>query len=421
MNYLKISNKGILDIEALTLLGASSKRDDDTKIGQYGSGNKFALAYLLRNNYEVTILTGGFQIFLTTKKKKFRDKEFDIILVNNKETSITTEFGKDWTLGQAIRELYCNAIDEGEHIMEFVADINNEPNKTSFYIKSREEINNYVSNFNNYFAEKKKVLFECPYGKILEKNGTNLNLYRKGVRCMETNKQSTYDYDLSDVLIDENRLVKFTWQVPSLIWNLIYQCDDEHVIKNILNNSHNTDFIECIPSDFESVDTDLMSETYKNVIKSIKLAPKSMGSLVAENEIKQTSILPDTIYRHAAKIIDKDIDSKYKISQNGFYIEIDLNNEQQDKLNQVLEFFNGHDYNIPCNITAARFEKKHDYGFADLKNNRIIISESCLNKDIETIKKSILEFYICLKHNIKNTEDLAEVIIEELLSNIQKH
>ena len=420
MNYLKISNKGILDIEALTLLGASSKRGDDTKIGQYGSGNKFALAYLLRNNYEVTILAGNFQIFLTTRRKKFRDKEFDIILVNNKETSITTEFGKDWTLGQAIRELYCNAIDEGEHIMEFVKDINNEPNKTSFYIKSREEINNYVSNFNEYFAENKKVLFECPYGKILEKTGTNLNLYRKGVRCMETNKQSTYDYDLSDVLIDENRLVKFNWQIPSLIWNLVYQCTDEKVIKNILDKSHNADFIECIPSDFESVDSGLMSEQYKNVIKTIKLAPKSMGSLVAENEIKQTSVLPDTIYRHAAKIIDKDIDSKYKVSQNGFYVEVEINEEQQQKLNEVLNFFENNDYTISCDIIGARFEKKHDYGFADLKNNRIILSESCLNKDNETIKKSILEYFICLKHNIKNTEDLAEAVIEELLLNIQK-
>lgn len=33
MNYLKISNKGLLDVEALTLLGASSKRGDNSKIG----------------------------------------------------------------------------------------------------------------------------------------------------------------------------------------------------------------------------------------------------------------------------------------------------------------------------------------------------------------------------------------------------
>lgn len=420
MNYLKISNKGILDVEALTLLGASSKRGDSTKIGQYGSGNKYSLAYLLRNNYEVTIMAGNFQVFLTTKRKKFRDKEFDIILVDGKETSITTEFGKDWGLGQAIRELYCNAIDEGGHTMEFVKEIVPESDKTSFYIKSREEITSYVSNFDDYFAENKKVLFECPYGKILEKTGKGLNLYRKGVRCMETDKTSTYDYDLSEVLIDENRLVKYTWQVPSLIWNLIYQCTDDQIIKNILNNSHNSNYIECIPSDFESVNSNLMSEAYKNVIKSIKLAPKSMSELVGSDEKSVTSILPDTIYKHATKVIDQDIDSKYKATKNGFYVEIELNLNQQQKINEVLNYFHKNNYTISCNIVGARFEKKHDFGFADLKNNLILISESCLEKDIETIKRTILEHYLSLKHGIKNTEDLTEVLLDELLTIIEK-
>jgi len=31
-NWLKISNKGLLDVEALKLLGASSKRGDSSKI-----------------------------------------------------------------------------------------------------------------------------------------------------------------------------------------------------------------------------------------------------------------------------------------------------------------------------------------------------------------------------------------------------
>ena len=173
MNYLKISNKGLLDVEALTLLGASSKRGDNTKIGMFGSGNKFSLAYLLRNNYELRIFSGLEEIKLTTIEKTFRDKKFNVILVNDKETSITTDFGKDWNLAQAIREIYCNSIDEGEHTLEFVKDINPLEDKTHFYIKSRQEIINYISNFDDYFAENKKVLFECPYGKILEKEILN--------------------------------------------------------------------------------------------------------------------------------------------------------------------------------------------------------------------------------------------------------
>lgn len=51
--YLKIENEGTVPVEAFTLIGASSKRDDSSKIGMFGSGNKYALAYLLRNNYGI--------------------------------------------------------------------------------------------------------------------------------------------------------------------------------------------------------------------------------------------------------------------------------------------------------------------------------------------------------------------------------
>ena len=105
MNYLKFSNKGLLEIEALSLLGASTKRGNDKLIGQFGSGNKFALAYLLRNNYDVKIFSGTEEITISTLEKTFRDQTFSVICFNGKESSITTEFGKDWQLWQALREL----------------------------------------------------------------------------------------------------------------------------------------------------------------------------------------------------------------------------------------------------------------------------------------------------------------------------
>ena len=55
MKYLIITNKGEIEPQALHLVGASTKRGDSSKIGQFGSGNKYALAYLLRNEHEVLI------------------------------------------------------------------------------------------------------------------------------------------------------------------------------------------------------------------------------------------------------------------------------------------------------------------------------------------------------------------------------
>jgi len=420
MNYLKISNKGLLDVEALTLLGASSKRGDNSKIGMFGSGNKYSLAYLLRNNYDLKIFSGNNEIILSTIKKSFRDKEFDVILVNGKETSITTDFGKDWNLAQSIREIYCNSIDEGEHTLEFVKDITIEEGKTAFYIKSQSEITNYISKFDEYFAENKKILFECSSGKILEKGGDKLNLYRKGIRCMETDKQSIYDYDLTEVDIDENRLVKYTWQMASKIWNLIYQCNNKEVIMNILTNCANNNFIECIPSDFQSVNSSLMSKEYKECLKNITIAPRALAGLLSIEEQAKSIILPDTIYNHATAILDNNnIASKFKIYKDKFYVEIELSKLHQASLEKAIEFFIECDYKevTDFEIVIARFEKKDVLGLADIQNQKIILSEICIESGLQTIIETLIEEYIHLKYEVKDeTRGFQDAAIKELVN-----
>jgi len=48
MKYLKFKNNGEIQLEAITLLGASTKRTDNNKIGFFGSGNKFAILIAIR-------------------------------------------------------------------------------------------------------------------------------------------------------------------------------------------------------------------------------------------------------------------------------------------------------------------------------------------------------------------------------------
>ena len=43
--YIKIESKGIIDPQAFILLGASTKRADDSKIGFFGSGRQDRILY----------------------------------------------------------------------------------------------------------------------------------------------------------------------------------------------------------------------------------------------------------------------------------------------------------------------------------------------------------------------------------------
>jgi len=76
MGYIKIKNQGIMEVKALSLVGASTKTDDSTKIGRFGSGNKYALSYFLRHHYDLRIYSGMDEIIIDTSPVSFRDNDF---------------------------------------------------------------------------------------------------------------------------------------------------------------------------------------------------------------------------------------------------------------------------------------------------------------------------------------------------------
>jgi len=81
------------------------KTGDSSKIGMFGSGNKYAIAYFVRNNIDLKIFTGKDEIKITTEIEKFRDVEFKVISINGQKTSLTTTMGKDWELWHILLRL----------------------------------------------------------------------------------------------------------------------------------------------------------------------------------------------------------------------------------------------------------------------------------------------------------------------------
>ena len=120
---ITFSNPGTFDLRSATLIGASAKQCEDS-IGLFGTGLKYAIAILLREQQKITIISQGEEssppttYTFTTKEISMRGKSFSIICCNGEELSYTTEYGKKWELWQALRELYANCLDEGGEIQE---------------------------------------------------------------------------------------------------------------------------------------------------------------------------------------------------------------------------------------------------------------------------------------------------------------
>jgi hypothetical protein len=421
MRYIRIKNRGLIEPQALHLVGASTKRNDSSKIGMFGSGNKYALAYFLRNKYELKIFSGINEIKIETKKEYFREMEWDIIYINGEKTSITTEMGKDWQFWQAIREIYCNAMDEGDFSMDFVQNISPVEGETHFYIDTKKDVTEFVNNFDNYFSTNKKILFECPSGRILEKSGTTANIYRKGVRCFNTNKTSIFDYDFTDITIDENRLIRYFWESEEKMWNLIYQCTNKEVIMSILHNCADRNNIEGCLSDISTINASNASKEFKECLKEINMAPSGMAGMLKPDEVNNHIIVPTKVFNSVrAYIPEENVGDKFKVTRKGaMFREIEISPLYKATLDQAMYFFSECSMNIDFPISIAIFDNKEVLGAAH--EGQIILSDICLEKGVNEVVNTIVEEFIHLKYKVADeTRDFQTSIITEFISYMKK-
>ncbi len=236
------------------LLGASTKTDDDTTIGKFGSGWKFSLAWFARNLSLPIIYSGKDLLLLETDVVVHRDTPFEEIIIDGERSRITADFGKQdgWKGWMAVREVYSNALDAGE--CEFTIVYNTEEKRegyTTIYIPIKGELDSLMINFNRYFAHHRKPLFTCKEGSIfLKEEESELNLYYRNIRCINEHHyegfKSKVDFSLNNINIKENRLIEYPSQGNRAIANVLALAPST-IIEQVLLDL-NLDFFPSYPS-----------------------------------------------------------------------------------------------------------------------------------------------------------------------------
>lgn len=104
-------NEGLIDLDVVRLFGVSIK-ETNNPIGMFGTGLKYALAVLLRENCRITLYRGLNKHVLSAGLRTVRGRLVPTVQLDGQELSFTLELGRNWQPWQAFRELYCNALDE---------------------------------------------------------------------------------------------------------------------------------------------------------------------------------------------------------------------------------------------------------------------------------------------------------------------
>jgi len=387
--YIKIQNDGEIDVNAFLLLGASTKRGDEDKIGYFGSGLKYAISVLLRNQIPFYVFSGEKEIKITTVKEEFRGQEFQVIKINNKKTSLTTHMGPDWEPWFSIREIYCNALDEQSSSISTAQGVVGESGKTTFYISFDEKITDLFKNWNRYFSNKREdvVLDDVINGtKVLDGSSDEFIVYRKGVQCYTENQKSLYHYDLAWVEINESRVLKSHWDFTYALSKMWGKIATTQMIKNFFDNYHST-FEE------RSLQWDMCHHFNKNWLDVINgrtlVRYETAGYFAEEIASGDTLVLPDKLV-NALKDFFRDKVSVLGASdrfETGF--ELQATERQLQYIEDAKTFLNKADIDVNYPIVVWKFNQKETLGEA--RNGQVRLSPEVFSLGKRQIVMTLLE------------------------------
>lgn len=355
--YFKIENAGEIEVEAFRLIGASTKRDDNTKIGFFGSGLKYAIAVLLREGIPFTVYSGGREVKITTRKTTMRGKDFEVIHIDGKATSLTTEMGPTWLPWFAVREIFCNAIDEGGHAIGIAPMPSEIKGKTVFYIGIDDKLKAVLEKWNDYFSEKREDVVSTGRGVKFFYGGNNTIIYRKGVQVFTSNTPSLYHYDGFELEINESRVLSGDWEVKHNI--------AQYFVKNATVEMARNFFLNYKGKLEESFYWHYMHHSFnENWLKALDerwLVPEEYaGNFLEEMEGKSCLILPKVIIDALVATFGSKLNVIGIVTDDGEVIKKPTE-KQQAYIDEALTF-----------LKTAGFEVNHEIVIVDFKNIRVL-------------------------------------------------
>lgn len=403
MKYLKVQNDGELDIRLAALMGGTTKANDKYKIGQFGTGLKYTFAYLFRNNIDFKIFSGEHLVNIKTETERIKETDFEIICIDGHRTSITTQMGRQWSAWMIIRELWCNALDEGGYSKSILSDeslLVGESGRSTFYIQLTPDIQQVLDDWGSYFIHDETPLWDSEnYAIYKNDNKGHLKLYKNGVLIYQHPKTiSLFYYDVKAA--DINELREFKGSVSYEIFNSLTS-PNEAVISHFLSNITD-DHFEGSELDYSWFTS--FANVWRETIGNRRISHGSHSYYDdGEPGLDLTNIinLPKRVYTALTK--DFEGIGVYTMADNEteFY-EIpnaQIQNRIQSSIKQLTE--SGYEIDPEIKIRYGLFADSNMKSAAVRRKKQILISEVCLKVKDEVLMSILVENIEYLKLTCK--------------------
>ena len=212
-HWVKVENLGSIHLDNLTIVGKSPKRGDDKTIGEFGSGLKHWLAWAEHTGIQYAVFNGMhcFDIKTMTVPYAGHD-ETKLFVIDGKQTTTSAEWSHQWSAMMALREVVANAIDSsldgGNYEISVVTDIEPVPGFVQVYMQMIPELNEVMGNLSKLFCVDRVPIIEDEDIQVFSALGDGGNVYYRGMRCVDMDGKSIFDYNLKTGQINEERMLR---------------------------------------------------------------------------------------------------------------------------------------------------------------------------------------------------------------------
>lgn len=413
MKYILIQNDGEIEQGAFELIGASTKRNQSGKIGFFGSGLKYSIAYMMRTGIAFKIFSGEQELKFTVQPETFREQSFDRICINGKPSSYTTAMGPTWKeTWFVLREIYCNALDEqGCMIVKETENVNPSAGKTRIYIQLTPDLQKVLDNWDAYFSSDREVLYqqENVYTSSLGSSDLKGNpsrqtvrvyhktdgvMFRKGVR-VHTNKSYLYDYEFQGVNINEDRTASHGYMIDYVIVNLMSSFVSADYVASVLRTGEEDTY----PLEYSAIrstknDDRFSPEWIEFSQKYLLVLEEKSGKYVEQIQRSQREHL--LIPNHFAKLLKKEqpsveiVGMDKQIGEIG-YCAVEHTPKMAYLLKDVMKGLAELNYNINYPVEIVSFDDDTILGRADIHNKNIYLSERVFDMGRREIAMTLIE------------------------------
>lgn len=379
-------NSGEIDPRLITTLGCNVK-DGDSPIGYFGTGLKYAIAVLLREGQSITIWSGETKLEFSLIREEMRGKAFKIVAMNGVKLGYTTEYGKNWSIENAFRELWCNAKDEGGECLQGTA----APAKgtTCIQVDGLPFNAAYENRWEFLLDPTRKPLFSIPeLGEIYA--GSSKQIFYRGVSASPApgGQQTRYTYNITKKQkLTEDRTLASDWETWSCMVNLLSKSPSEEMLRDSLKDEQGGE-------KFFYFSYSEPAETFYKIASELYRTCRSDMNKHAKEKLIAKQGKPKQDWR-----------------------KMTLTEDEQSQLNSALEFWGELNFSIadyPIWLVHKIPDGDSTRVLACAEDGQIWLTPECFASE-ELLRVALLEEYIHLRSGVMDeTREMQNVLFSEL-------